>query len=208
MASDGTSLVGGYQAVTLATERGEIRCRLYAANAARGGVVWVGGVGGGWDTPARNLYPRLAADLAGEDVASLRVRFRDPRDMNEAVFDVLAGIRYLETLGIRRFGVVGHSFGGAVAIRAAAAVREVKAVVTLASQGYGAGPAAALGPRVALLSVHGKDDEVLPPESSDHIQKIAKEPKRLVIFSGARHGLDEVADRVHRETRDWLLRWL
>ncbi len=208
MTTDDTSLVGGYQPVTLSMGRGEVKCRLYAAPAAERGVVWVGGIGGGWDTPARNLYPRLATELTGEDVASLRVRFRDSRDLNEAVFDVMAGLKYLETLGIRRFGVVGHSFGGAVVIRAAAAVTEVKAVVTLASQGYGAGPAASLGPRAALLSIHGKDDEVLVPESSEYIQKVAREPKRLVIFSGARHGLDEVADRVHRETRDWLLRHL
>lgn len=208
MAADEASLVGGYQPVTLSTGRGDVRCRLYAADATDRGVIWIGGVGGGWDTPARNMYPRLGAELTGEDVTSLRVRYRDSRDLNEAVFDVLAGFKYLETLGIRRLGVVGHSFGGAVAIRAAAAVTEVKAVVTLASQGFGAGPAAALGPRVALLSIHGKDDEVLAPESSEYIQKIAREPKRVVIFSGARHALDEVADRVHRETRDWLLRWV
>lgn len=208
MATDDTSLVGGYQPVTLSTGRGEVRCRLYAADAADRGVVWIGGVGGGWDTPARNLYPRLAAELTGEDVTSLRIRFRDSHDLNEAVFDVLSGFKYLETLGMQRLGVVGHSFGGAVAIRAAAAEAAVKAVVTLASQGYGAGPAAALGPRAALLSIHGKDDEVLAPESSDYIQKVARDPKRLVIFSGARHALDEVSDRVHRETRDWLLHWL
>lgn len=47
-----------------------------------------------------------------------RVRFRNPRVLEEAVFDVEEGLRYLESLGVRAFGVVGHSFGGAVALQA------------------------------------------------------------------------------------------
>lgn len=202
---DDTSLLGGPQPVTLATERGDIRCRVYDSPRAERGIVWVGGVGGGWDSPARSLYTRLALDLAGEDMASIRVRYRHPTDLAESVYDVLAGLRYLETQGVRRFGLVGHSFGGAVVIQAAAKVPAVKAVATLATQGYGAGPAATLGPRAALLLIHGKDDEVLPCESSEYVHRMAREPKRIVLFSGARHLLDEVADRVHREVRDWLL---
>ncbi|ACI99554.1 alpha/beta hydrolase [Rhodospirillum centenum] len=202
---DDTFLLGGYQPVTLATERGEIRCRVHAAPGAERGVVWAGGVGGGWDSPARDLFPRLAEELAGEDIASLRVRYRHPTDLAESVFDVLAGLQYLETQGVRRFGLVGHSFGGAVVIQAAAKVPAVTAVATLATQGYGAGPAATLGPRAALLLIHGKDDEVLPCESTEHVHRLARDPKRMVLFSGARHGLDEVGDRVHREVRDWLL---
>jgi len=202
---DDSSLVGNHQPVTLATQRGEVKCRLYSADEPARGVVWIGGVGGGWDTPARDLYPRLANELTGEDVLSLRVRFRQPGDLDECTWDVLAGLAYLKTLGAGRLGIVGHSFGGAVAVRAAAQDPDVRAVAALAPQSHGADSAAGLGPRCALLLIHGKDDEILPAECSEHLNAIAVEPKRYLLFSGARHVLDEVADRIHREVRDWML---
>ncbi len=207
-ARDDTSLVDGYQAVTLATQRGEVRCRYYAADETKRGVVWIGGVGGGWDTPARDLYPRLAAELTGEEVLGLRVRFRHPGEMEDCVFDVCAGLAYLQKRGAKKLAVVGHSFGGAVAIQAAARMPAVTAVVALAPQSHGGDLAATLGPRCALLLVHGKDDEILPPTCSEHLHAIAVEPKKFLLFSGARHVLDEVADRVHREIRNWLLTYL
>ncbi|QJE71851.1 alpha/beta hydrolase [Aerophototrophica crusticola] len=206
--TDGT-LMGGYQAVTLSTARGEVKSRFYApqrlAESKGRGVIWVGGVGGGWDSPARDLYARLALELAGEDLAGLRVRYRKPGELEECLFDLLTAARFLETKGVNRLGIVGHSFGGAVAVQAAAKLSQVRAVVTLATQGRGAEPASRLGPRVAMLMMHGTDDEVLPVESTEYVNRLAKEPKQLVIFNGARHLLDEVADRVHREVRDWLL---
>lgn len=204
-ARDDSSLVGGHQAVTLATQRGEVKCRYYAADNPERGVVWLGGIGGGWDTPARDLYPRLAAELTGEEVAGLRVRFREPGDLEECVFDACAGLAYLQTRGAARLGIVGHSFGGAVAIRAAARMPQVTAVIGLAPQSGGAEAVATLGPRCGLLLIHGKDDEVLPASCSEHLYAMAAEPRRFLLFSGARHLLDEVADRVHREVRDWLL---
>lgn len=202
---DDTSLVDGYQAVTLATTRGEVRCRYYAADEAGRGVVWIGGIGGGWDTPARNLYPRLAAEMTGEDVTSLRVRFRHPGDLDDCAFDVCTSLSYLHSQGAKKLAIVGHSFGGAVAIRAAERMPAVRAVVALAPQSHGAEAAAGLGPRCGLLLIHGKDDEILPPACSEHLHDMAVPPKKFLLFSGARHLLDEVADRVHRETRDWLL---
>lgn len=199
------TLAGGYRSITLSTNRGEIRCRYYEAEGASRGALWVGGTGGGWDTPARDLYPRLAGELTGEDIASLRVRFRNPGDLDDCMFDLMAGARFLETRGVTRLGFVGHSFGGAVVIRAAALLPSTRAVVTLATQGYGTGPAATLGPRCGLLLIHGRDDEILPADSSEYVHRLAKEPKRLVVFNGARHVLEEVSDRVHREVRDWLL---
>jgi pimeloyl-ACP methyl ester carboxylesterase len=101
-------------------------------------------------------------------------------------------------------GFVGHSFGGAVVIRAAAAAERVRAVVTLATQSYGAGLAAELGPRCALLLIHGTRDTVLPSDASRLVFDLAEEPKRLVILPGAGHGLDEAAPEVERLVRDWL----
>ena len=189
----------------LGTDRGPVECRHYAVERAAEAAIFVGGVGGGWDSPARELYARLAEALVAEGIASLRVRFRHPTVLDEAVFDVLAGARYLERLGVRSLALVGHSFGGAVVIRAGARTDAARTVVALATQAFGAEPAAELSPRCSLLVVHGTDDRVLRPVNAELVHELAREPKRLVVLTGAGHGLDESADEVLRLVRDWLV---
>ena len=197
-----------YRSVTLETDRGDVECRYYDAPGARCAAVWVGGAGGSWDTPARGLYPRLCEELAVDGIASLRVRFRHATVLEEAVFDVLAGIAHLERTGIGAFGLVGHSFGGAVVIRAAAASAAVRTVVALATQSYGADAARFLPPGCSILLVHGTADSVLPPSSSEYVHRLAREPKRLVLYEGAEHGLEEVADDVAELVRSWVVETL
>jgi pimeloyl-ACP methyl ester carboxylesterase len=194
-----------YRTIRLVTSRGQVACRFYAAPKARRGAIWVGGVGGDWDTPARNLYPTLCEDLTHHGVASLRVRFRDPHELEEAVHDVRAGIAYLERQGIKAIALTGHSFGGAVVIRAAALAPVVRTVVTLATQAYGAEPVAQLDPHCSILLLHGTSDLVLAPYSSEVVHDIAQDPKGLILYPVAGHGLDEVADDVHRRVRDWII---
>lgn len=195
-----------FRAVTLRTGRGPLSVRHYPAAGARSAVVYVGGVGGGWDTPANGLYPRLCAELAGEGIAGVRVRFRDPTVLHEAAADVLAAARWLrESEGIAALGLVGHSFGGAVAIRAAAALEEARTVVTLATQANGADAVSSLGPRCSILLLHGTADEVLAAANSQRVHAAARERRELILYPAARHGLDEVAGDVHADVREWLL---
>ncbi|HZH27126.1 MAG TPA: dienelactone hydrolase family protein [Azospirillaceae bacterium] len=199
-----------WRPVRFDTDRGPIDAHWYPAEtdpaaSACGGIVWVGGVGDGLDTPARGLYPRLAADLATRGVHSLRIRFRTPTHLPEAVRDTVAGLRFLSERAGPALGVVGHSMGGAVAIQAAAAEPGVVAAATLATQGYGAGQADRLGPRCALLLIHGMEDDILPPSCSQYVHGLARDPKRLVLLPGAGHALDEAAEVVEREILDFLL---
>lgn len=195
----------GYWPVRLVTDRGTIDGRAYPVAGARTGCIWVGGVGGDFDTPARGLYPRLCKELTERGIASLRVRFRFPTDLDEAVYDVRTGIAYLQAQGIGVIGLTGHSFGGAVVIQAAARSEAVRAVTTLATQSYGADDVWRLQGRCPILLIHGREDPVLPPASSDHVYRIARQPKRLKLFAGAGHGLDEVAEEVHPEVRGWIV---
>jgi dienelactone hydrolase len=188
----------------MTTSRGEVAGRYYAVPAGRAAAVWVGGVGGGWDTPAQGLYPRLCDDLRGKEIASLRVRFRRPTDLSESVIDVLAGILFLQGEGIEAVALIGHSFGGAVVIRAAAHAPAVRTVVTLATQSYGTDPVDRLGPRCSILLIHGAADQVLPVACSENAYRRAGEPKRLLVLPGANHGLDEAADDVGRVVREWV----
>src|SRR4051812_39843866 len=125
--------------VTLRTDVGDIPCRWHDAPAGDAAVLWVFGAGGGFDGPAGGLYPRLAARLAPDGVASLELAYRHPGHLEECVLDVLFGVAYLGAVSRTRIVLGGHSFGGAVVIAAGAASPAVVAVAALSSQTYGAG---------------------------------------------------------------------
>jgi dienelactone hydrolase len=180
----------------------------YEAPNTERAVIWVGGVGGGFDTPAKNLYPRLSEELKSQGISSLRVKFRNPTDLSEAIEDVLVGVEFLRTRGVKQIALVGHSFGGAVVISAGVlAGEDIKTVVTLATQSYGTNLVSQLSP-ASLLLIHGRQDNVLPVSSSQHVFSQAHEPKSILIYAGATHCLDEVADEVTGSVRDWLLKVL
>lgn len=90
----------GYHPVKLTTSRGYVKCRYYPVTGAQLGAIWVGGVGGDWNTPAQGLYPQLCQELKSEAIASLRVRYRYPTKLEESVLDVLAGISFLQDEGL------------------------------------------------------------------------------------------------------------
>lgn len=195
----------GYHPVKLITSRGEVDCHYYPAVGTQQAAVWVGGAGGGWDTPAKVLYPQLCQELVQEAIASLRIRYRYPTRLEECILDVLVGLSYLESEGIKALAITGHSLGGAVAIQAAAISPNVRTIVTLASQSYGAAPVSQLAPRCSILLLHGTDDEILSPQCSQYIYQLAQEPKHLILYPGANHGLDEVAPEVYQVVRDWVI---
>jgi pimeloyl-ACP methyl ester carboxylesterase len=204
-----------YTPIKLVTSRGGsggsggLDCRYYHTVGASKAVIWVGGVGGGWDTPARGLYPILSQKLIKKQINSLRVRFRYPTDRYESVLDVIEGIHFLEKQGIESVGLVGHSFGGAVVIQAAAASSDlVWTVVTLSTQSYGAEGVSRLKRASSILLIHGTDDKVLPPYCSSNVYNLANDPKEIIFYKGATHGLDEAAEQVHQMVHDWLVKHL
>jgi dienelactone hydrolase len=188
---------------TLKTSRGPLDVLLYEAPGAKAAVVLGGGVGGGFDTPARGLYPRLGEALLRQGMTTLQVKYRNPTDLEEAVHDVLASVDFLVEHGMERVGLVGHSFGGAVMIDAGAQSPWVRTVVGLASQSYGTGAVSELPPR-SLLLLHGTSDVVLPPSCSLRIADRARGHKELELLRGVGHGLDEEAEHVHTRVHDWL----
>jgi pimeloyl-ACP methyl ester carboxylesterase len=186
-------------------------CRHYktgfgGCNAA---VVFVGGVGGGWDGPAKGLYPRLSQRLVRDHgISALRIRFRHPTNLEECVIDARAGIEFLTRMEMKTsIGLVGHSFGGAVVISSAALSKDiVKTVVTLSTQSYGTEGISKLKEnKCSVLLIHGNSDSVLSSYCSSYIYNKAKEPKRLILYDDASHSLDEVADKVFRKVQKWLV---
>lgn len=195
--------VRGWQRVTLQSAAGPVDARWYRSAGARGGVVCIGGIGGGFDSPAADLYGRLGRALPAEGVAVIRVRLRLPGDLEACTDDVLAGVAHLRADGVERCGLVGHSFGGAVVIRAALREPAVAAVVALSTQSYGTESVSRL--RRPLLLVHGAEDAVLPPQASLHVYRRAGPEAELRLVEGAGHGLDESPDQIREIVQGFLL---
>src|SRR5687768_3444189 len=143
----------GYQPVSVQTTRGVVNCRYFPVSGATVGAVFVGGAGGGWDSPAHGLYDRLCVSLPAAGIAALRVRYRKPNQLPECTLDVLAGLVFLETQGINAAAVTGHSFGGAVVIGAAAASPLVRTVLPLSTQTYGVDPITELAEDCSILLI-------------------------------------------------------
>ena len=190
--------------VAFNTNRGTIPAIIHEAEPKTGAaVLWVCGARGGYAGPAEGVYANLAQELTAERITSLRLNYRHPGDLEQSVWDTRMGLETLRSRGCSRVALVGHSFGGAVVIAAATFSREAAAVVCLSSQTHGAHGAPRVSPR-PLLIVHGTEDTRLPPWCAERIYAWAREPKELVLYKGAEHGLLECRDELHELLRRWL----
>jgi fermentation-respiration switch protein FrsA (DUF1100 family) len=189
--------------VNLKTNDGVIACRVHPAETGDAGVLWVFGAGGGWGGPAGGLYPRLARELLPEGVTSMEVAYRYPGDMVPCVLDVLMGVGCLEAMGRKRVVLVGHSFGGAVVITAGAQAPNIAGVAALSTQAAGADSVAHLNGRPVLF-MHGEADEMLPDRCSRDLYARASEPKKLLLYPGCRHGLDDCRAEIDRDLLSWI----
>lgn len=205
-----TEVPGGEELISLPSPRGPIACALHRAAAPAAAVIMVGGGDGGLDGPAGKLYHDLSGELADLGIGALRVDFRIhrfPGDVAEGVHDVETGIRFLEQEGYGRIGLLGHSFGGAVVIEAAARNAAVASVATLATQTAGALRIDEVAPRPILL-IHGLDDIRLSPDCSRFLFSRAGEPRRLVLLEGATHSLRQRRAEVRSLLVEWFVETL
>ncbi len=185
------------------TSRGMISASFTPVEGKTGVAVFIGGAGGGTRGPANEMYVTLAGELALAGVSTLRLEYRHAGEFEECVMDALAGCSFLKGIGAERAVVVGHSFGGAVAVKAGELAPLVRAVCGLSSQRFGTFEVERLGK--PLLLVHGSNDDVLDQQASQDIYERAQEPKRIVILEGDGHGLLEHADEVRRLVSEFVL---
>jgi dienelactone hydrolase len=188
--------------VMLQTTRGEIRAVLHACATAPGAAIYVGGAMGGFEGPANDLYGRLANRLRPQ-LSGLRLHYRRPGEFEECVLDVLAGVSFLRGIGATGgIALVGHSFGGAVVIKAGELSGAVGGVAALSSQLYGTRSVERLGK--PLLLVHGMRDGILDYAASEDIHARAAEPKRIVLYADADHTLAQSAGDLEELLAAWL----
>jgi pimeloyl-ACP methyl ester carboxylesterase len=172
-------------------------------SAASAAVVACGGAMGGLLGPAGGLYHRLGIRLAPHGVALLRVSYRRPNDLDRCCLDVAAAVQLAVAAGVKRVVVMGHSFGGAVAVRVGVALPStVVGVVTFATQSAGCEVAGGLGDRPLLL-FHGERDELLPVQASEVVRAIAGHGE-LVVLPGDGHLLVKSEDVLWERLHEWL----
>jgi len=194
--------IAGARRLTIRTSRGAIPVVMHAAQTPSRAVVCVSGAIGGFDGPAM-LYPRLGLELPRKGVSVARVNYRAPNDFDECLLDTLAALTFLKGIGHERAAIIGHSFGGAVAINAGTLSPVAATVIAISSQLAGAHVVGELAPKPLLL-IHGTADEILPPRSSELIYERAGEPKRLMLFEGADHRLSGKGEELFALVDEWL----
>lgn len=167
-------------------------------------IVACGGAMGGLLGPANGLYHRLGESWSQRGVAVLRVDYRRPNDLDSCCVDVAAAVQLAVVGGgAERVVLMGHSFGGAVAVRVAVGLAEmVSGVVTFATQSAGCEIAAGLAGRPLLL-FHGDCDEILPMQSSEVVLAMAGTGE-VVVCEGDGHLLAKSSDMVFARLEQWL----
>ncbi|MEZ5164968.1 MAG: alpha/beta family hydrolase [Acidimicrobiales bacterium] len=166
-------------------------------------VLMCGGAMGGMLGPGRSLYLELGLELAAEGRAAMAVGYRKPGDLDRCLLDTCATADLALRNGAERFVILGHSFGGAVAIQAASTFpAHTAGIITYATQSAGCEQAARIGD-VPLLLLHGERDSILGPENSMMVRALAGTGE-VRTFPGADHLLAEAADEIAEITGRWV----
>jgi len=202
LARQSVQLEPGLEHHELYTMQGLLTVLWHGPPDAEAVLVACGGAMGGLLGPADGLYQDLGVELAADGIGTLRVGYRMPGELAMCTMDVAAAVQLAERNGAERAVTMGHSFGGAVAVRVGAAVPMVAGVVGLATQSAGCEVAHGLAGRPLLL-VHGDADELLPPDCSLIVRELAGEGE-VVVVPGAGHLLREASDLLRERLPEWI----
>ena len=193
--------------VELFTRGGLLTVLWHGPKDADAALIACGGAMGGLLGPANGLYQFLGDELGELGIATLRVSYRRPNDLERCVEDAGAACEMAVAEGARSLVIMGHSFGGAVAINCAAFVGGLApGVVTLATQSAGCEIAPAIADRELLL-IHGGRDELLPVWASEVVKEMAGTGE-LIVYPSAGHLLLECEDELRELLPGWVARVL
>jgi predicted alpha/beta hydrolase family esterase len=168
-----------------------------------GAIVACGGAMGGLLGPGHGSYQRWGERWSSRGVKVVRVGYREPNNLDLCAHDLACGVELARDAGAERVIVMGHSFGGAVAIRTAVVMpASVAGVVTFATQSAGCEVAGALAGRPLLL-FHGDRDELLSPDASHMVQAIAGHGE-VVMLPGEGHLMARSDDILDERLDEWI----
>ena len=133
----------------------------------------------------------------------VRGSYRRPNDLEACTIDLAAAVQLVNGAGAERVVTMGHSFGGAVAVRVGVGLDPlVTGVVTFATQSAGCEAAAGLRGKPLLL-FHGDRDEILPAEASEVVRMLAGAGE-VVRLPGDGHLLAKSGDVLGERLEEWL----
>jgi pimeloyl-ACP methyl ester carboxylesterase len=189
--------------VEIYTMEGLLQIMWHGAPEATDVALMCGGAMGGMLGPGRSLYLELGLELAAEGRAAMAVGYRKPGDLTRSLLDTCAAADLALRNGAQRFAILGHSFGGAVAIQAASTfAAHTAGVITYATQSAGCEEASRIG-ATPLLLLHGENDSILGPENSMMVQAIAGTGE-VRTFPDTDHLMAEAADEIAEITGTWI----
>lgn len=205
MASQQATLSPTLRQVELYTTRGLLSLLWHEpeGSARNVGVVMMGGAMGGTLGPGDGLFHALGDELAKLGVPSIRMSYRKPNDLDRCCIDAAAAVQLLVGSGADAVVLMGHSFGGAVAVRVGVGLREMVAgVVTFATQSAGCEVAGGLQGK-HLLMFHGDADSILPVEASEVVRAMAGTGDLHIM-----EGDDHLLARSHDDMMSIVMPWL
>ncbi len=211
------------QRVSFVVPTGELEGALHLPDTSTvGGSVVLHGFGGHPDQP--HIVATCAA-LADAGIAALRFAYRDhqpPRmTLDSALADAAGAIRLLKAHPAvpDRLGIVGFSFGGAIAAIAAGRDSRIRAAVLAAAPAMGSAhagadvkwkPVAELSrTRARVLLIWGSRDDQVPIANAERYRAVllqARVTNTLVIVDGGDHDFQPAAARERMTTAvaDWV----
>lgn len=206
MATQSVMITRTLRHVELFTMRGLVSLLWHQVPAGReaqpAAIVACGGAMGGLLGPAEGLYQQLGDTWSDRGIPVVRVSYRRPNDLDACCLDVAAAVQLVADAGAQRVVVMGHSFGGAVAVRVGVVMDEVAGVVTFATQSAGCEVAPGLRGKPLLL-FHGDCDEILPIESSHVVSAMAGRGE-VIVCEGDGHLLAHSGSFMTERLDEWL----
>jgi len=202
--SQEVTITPGLDHLELFTMQGLLTLLWHGDRDAEHVVLACGGAMGGLLGPAEGLYQDLGEALAAAGVGLIRVGWRRPNDLERCTLDLTAAADLASRQGARSFVTMGHSFGGAIAVRTGLMLdRHCAGIVGLATQSAGCEMADALDPEVPLLLFHGDRDEILPAMASEMVRMIAGHGE-LVLLPGTGHLMSEAGELLRERLIEWV----
>jgi hypothetical protein len=172
-------------------------------------AILLSGAGGGVVGPS-SIYLSLAEKLASlkTPIPSLRLDYRYPARNKYCVSDVRAAMKWLEDeYAIKKFVLVGWSFGGAPVFTVGGTDKRVVGCATVASQTAETEGIRTLAPRPVLL-LHGTGDRTLSQACSERLYQMygVKGDRSLKLFDGDDHALTKNSGEAERLIGEFVLK--
>lgn len=204
LATQEIEVTPGLRHIEIYTWKGLLTLLWHGERDAERVVLAGGGAAGGLLGPAEGLYHDLGVTLAEQGIGTVRVGWRRPDDIPSCSHDMAAAAELAAVNGARRFVTMGHSFGGAIAVRVAVAFPDlVVGVVGLAAQSAGCENASGLAGRPLLL-LHGDRDELLPPHVSETVNMLAGGHGEMEILTDTGHLMAESKEYLREKLGVWI----